>query len=94
MSENNLFQEPAEVTSAAEKKPIHAASLVMGILSLSFSLLIALLGEIFGIIGIVLACKNKKEHRTTAALICSIVGLVVAAINHIWGIILSLAMLA
>jgi hypothetical protein len=85
MSENNLFETR---TNDSDKKPVHTASLVLGILSLVFSLLFALVGEILGIIGIVKASRNRHTYSTTAALVCSIIGLVLAVVNHILGIVL------
>lgn len=43
------------------KKPTHVASLVLGILSIVFALLIAIVGDILGIIGIALACGKAKN---------------------------------
>ena len=83
MDENAIFQENVQETTKTPKKPTHTASLVLGILSLVFALLMALVGEILGIIGIVLAANNRKEYNTKAALICSIVGLVLALANHV-----------
>lgn len=94
MNENNIFEERTEVKNASGKKPVHTASLVLGILSLVFALLIALVGEILGIIGIVQASRKRKNYNTKAALICSIIGLVLAVGNHILGILMTLSMLA
>ena len=94
MTENNIFEERTEVQDASGKKPVHTASLVLGILSLVFALLIALVGEILGIIGIVLASRKRREYNTKAALVCSIIGLVLAAGNQILGIVMMLSMQA
>jgi len=91
VSENSIFDENKAVVSETGKKPVHTASLVLGILSLVFALLIAVAGEVLGIIGIVLARRNRKEKNTKAALVCSIVGLVLSVINHIVGILMFLA---
>lgn len=88
MSENAIFSENKPVTENPGKKPVHTASLVLGILSIVFAPLIALIGDVLGIIGIVLACSKRKEHNTKAALICSIIGLVLAVVNNILGILL------
>lgn len=94
MTENNIFEERTEALDASGKKPIHTASLVLGILSLVFALLIALVGEILGIIGIVLASRKRREYNTKAALVCSIIGLILAIGNHILGILMAMSMLA
>ena len=88
MSENNIFDENKPVVDANGKKPVHTASLVLGILSLVFSLLVALVGDILGIIGIALACKHREKMNTKAALVCSIIGLVLSFVNHILGFLL------
>lgn len=72
----------------AKPKQIHVAALVMGILSIVFSLLFAIVGDILGIIGIVLSIAKKKEYRTTASLVCSIIGLVLSIVNHVAGALL------
>ena len=90
MSENSIFDENKAVVSDPGKKPVHTASLVLGILSLVFALLIALVGEVLGVVGIVLACRNRREKNTKAALVCSIIGLVLSVANHVAGILMML----
>lgn len=91
MSENAVFETG---TNDADRKPTHTTSLVLGILSLVFALLIPLAGEILGIVGITKASHNRQTHSTTAGLVCSIVGLVLAVANHILGIVLQFSALA
>ena len=50
--------------------------------------LFAIVGDILGIIGIVLSIAKKKEYRTTASLVCSIIGLVLSIVNHVAGALL------
>ena len=88
MSENAIFQEKSQSPEESGKKSVHTASLVLGILSIVLGLMVALVGEVLGILGIVFACKNRKEMNTKAALICSIIGLVLSVINHVAGILL------
>ena len=91
MSENAVFEvRPND----ADKKPAHTASLVLGILSMVFAFFIPLAGEILGIVGITKASNNRHTHSTTAGLVCSIVGLVLAVVNHILGIILQFSAMA
>lgn len=94
MNENNIFEERSEETEMSGKKPIHTASLVLGILSIVFGLLFALAGDVLSIIGIVLSVRNRKTHSTTAALICSIIGLVVSIGNHIVAVLMMASVLA
>ena len=68
-----------------EKKPVYTAGLIVGILSIPCGLLIAISGWILGIVWIVINNKHKDENSTTAGLVCSIVGLVLAVINSILG---------
>ena len=68
-----------------EKKPVYTAGLIVGILSIPCGLVIAISGWILGIVGIVINNKHKDENSTTAGLVCSIVGLVLAVINSILG---------
>lgn len=91
MEENQIIapaEEPSvELTNkprAAEPKPIHAAALVMGILSIVFGILFAIVGDVLSIIGIVLSVVNRKKYRTKASLVCSIIGLVLSIANHLF----------
>lgn len=88
MNEANIFQANSPVTNVSPdgKKPSFVPALVLGILSIVLGLLIALVGEILSIIGIIMSVVKRKDHNTKAALICSIVGLVVSVANHIVGI--------
>lgn len=61
MNENEIFAKEPEVVTESGKKPTHVASLVLGILSIVFALLIAIVGDILGIIGIALACGKAKN---------------------------------
>lgn len=94
MNENNIFEERTELTQVPGTKPSHTPSLVVGILSIVFALLIALVGDILGIVGIIMAVCKRKTHNTKTALICSIVGLVLAIANHILSVVLMVAMMA
>ena len=73
-----------------EDKKIHGAGLALGILSIPCGLLIAITGWILGILGIIINSINRKTCKTTAGLVCSIVGLSLSVINSIVGVILTL----
>lgn len=94
VQEGTVYVSPAQAATVytpsaqTEPKQIHVAALVMGILSIVFSLLFAIVGDILGIIGIVLSIAKKKEYRTTASLVCSIIGLVLSIVNHVAGALL------
>ena len=94
VQEGTVYVTPAQAATVytpsaqTEPKQIHVAALVMGILSIVFSLLFAIVGDILGIIGIVLSIAKKKKYRTTASLVCSIIGLVLSIVNHVAGALL------
>lgn len=90
MSENVVFQPRP---SDADKKPTHTTSLVLGILTIVFSLVSPLVSYILGIVGITKASNNRQTHSTTAGLVCCIVGLVLAVANHILSIVLQFSAL-
>lgn len=81
--ENTIFQSPENQTPG--EKPSYTPALVLGILSIVFAVLFALVGDILGIIGIVLAIVKRKEYRTKAGLICSIVGLLLSIMSQLVG---------
>ena len=82
-----IFAASPQPAPGSGEKPKHTASLVLGILSIVFALLFALVGDILAIIGIVLACVKRKDYNTKAGLICSIIGLVLSIVSHIVGAI-------
>ncbi|MCL2108843.1 MAG: DUF4190 domain-containing protein [Oscillospiraceae bacterium] len=71
----------------------HVASLVLSIIGLVFALFLPIITYVCSIIGLVVAIKNRKEYKTTAAIIMCIIGLIVALINSIMGFLMFLAMI-
>lgn len=94
MNENNIFAEPTEEQNVPGKKKGHTPSLVLGILSIVLGLLIALAGDILGIVGIIMSVAKRKDYNTKAALICSIVGLVLSIANHVLAILMMMSIVA
>ncbi len=94
MNENNIFEERTEPMNAPGKKPGHAPSSVVGILSIAFALLIALVGDILGVVGIAMSVNKRKTHNTKVGLICSIVGLVLAIGNHVLSVLMMTSLAA
>lgn len=94
MNENEIFEERAEIVDTPGRKPSHTPSLVMGILSIVFALLIALVGDILGIIGIVMSVSKRKAYNTKTGLICSIIGLVLAIGNHVLSVLMMMSLAA
>ena len=90
-AQNVVAQENAAYVPERQAKPkkIHGLALVMGILSIVFAILFPIAGDVLAIIGIFLSAENKKEYRTTASLLCSIIGLVLAIINHVLGAVMA-----
>lgn len=82
-----------QVVNPVEEKTLYVPALVLGILSIPFGIIFALIGYVLSIVGIVLAVKNKNTYKTTAGLVCSIIGLVITVINSIAGIILAMGIL-
>lgn len=99
--DNTNVQAQAPVNNAAptEKKTdvLAIISLVCGILAIILSCCSAYIGLVPGIAGIVLAIISKKQNGksgiATAGLICSIIGIVIAIIITVLGV-LGLAVLA
>ena len=92
-------QEPEIVETVKNKnegstdtKNTYTAGLVIGILSIVFGVFFALVGDILGIIGIILNATKRKDFNTTAGLVLSIIGLVIAICNNIIGAILAVAL--
>jgi len=72
---------------------IDAASLALSIIGLVFSILLPIVTYPCSIIGLVLAIKRRDKKKTTAALVLSIIGLVIAVINSAVGASLALQMI-
>ncbi|KXT81627.1 DUF4190 domain-containing protein [Streptococcus panodentis] len=66
--------------------------MVLGILSVIFSLLFALIGLVLGIIGLVLASSHQKEANLNynTEKILNIVGIAVSAINMVAGFMMAM----
>lgn len=93
MEENEQNQQTV-VNTQSQKLPTHTGGLVLGILSIVFALLFALVGDVLSIIGIVVNVMKRKEYNTTAGLVMSIIGLCLAIANNILGAILGAALYA
>lgn len=88
MDENNIFQETQaelnrEISEINGQKKMDVVSLVLGIVAIVAAAFIPLVSYICGIIGIVFAIKNRKEKRTTLALILCIVGIIGGAVSNV-----------
>lgn len=94
MNENNVFEERTEEQLVPGKKLGHTPSLVVGILSIVFGLLIALVGDVLGIVGIAMSISKRKDYNTKAGLICGIIGLVLAIGNHVLSVLMMLSLAA
>ena len=69
------------------------SSLVLGILSIIFSLLFALIGLILWIVVLVLSSSHQKESQMDykTEKILNIIGIVISVINMIAGVMLTLS---
>ena len=81
-STNAMFEERPVMPKVVSRLPMYVPAFVLGIISIVFSMFIALVGDICGIIGISLAVSRRWEYNVTAGLICSIVGLVLPILSH------------
>ncbi|MBE7057689.1 MAG: hypothetical protein E7387_01120 [Ruminococcaceae bacterium] len=94
MEENNIFQEPKEITvEEGGKKPLDTTALVLGIVAIAAALFIPLISYACGIIGLIFSIKHRKEKRTKAALILCIIGLICGLASHVYSMIVILGTL-
>lgn len=75
----------------ASQLPMHTPSLVLGILSICFALLIPLVSYVCSIIGLSLTSGMKDAYRIKPGKICCIVGFIIALISHFLAFLLSYA---
>ena len=68
-----------------QPRPLHVSSLVLSIIGLVFSILLPIVTYPCSIVGLVKAVKNRTTHKTTAAFVMCIIGLVVAIANSAIG---------
>ena len=86
MENNQIPYQPAPVPTPPAKNGLATASLILGILSIFFGLVIgwlfvpAIIGLFLGIAGLVLAVAGKSKGNTTAGLVTSIIGLLLSLI--------------
>ena len=75
---------PTIPSEGAEIK-LHVPSLVLSIVGLVFSLLLPIITFVCSIVGLVMANNNRETHKTKAAYIMCIIGLIIAVINSAFG---------
>ena len=71
-----------------EEKKIHVPSLVLMVVGLVFSLLSPIVTYVCSIISLVMSIKKRKENKTTYAIVLNIVALLIAVVNHIYGVMI------
>lgn len=92
-TEMKVIQTTTNTTEqTTNSKDTYTAGLVIGILSIVFSVFFALAGNILGVIGIILNSIKYKNYKTTAGLILSIIGFIISFFNIILGIIMIIFM--
>jgi len=64
----------------AAELPLHVPSLIIGILALVFAIFTGFVGLILGIVGVVIAKKNKHAYKTSVGFGLSLAGLIIGAI--------------
>jgi uncharacterized paraquat-inducible protein A len=75
-------------TPAPQEKRLYVPALVLSIIGLPFALLLPIVTYPCSTIALVFSITKRATHKTTASLVMSIIGLVVALINSIAGVIL------
>jgi len=76
---------PGYTGQPTQPRPLHVSSLVLSIIGLVFSILLPIVTYPCSIVGLVKAVKNRATHKTTAAFVMCIIGLVVAIANSAIG---------
>lgn len=87
MAEPADYRQPSGVAVPVSVKPGGAASLVCGILAAALGFFIPIAGLVLGIIAIVQAKKWPGSGKAKAGRICGIIGIVLAALSFILGIV-------
>ena len=73
-------------------KKVCKASLVLGIVGLVFSLFAPAVTYSCSVTGLALGVKKKDTHKCSAAIALNIVALVIAAINSVCAVVMTLKM--
>lgn len=87
MAEPADYRQPSGVAVPVSVKPGGTASLVCGILAAALGFFIPIAGLVLGIIAIVQAKKWPGSGKAKAGRICGIIGIVLAALSFILGIV-------
>ena len=86
-----MVQEESAPTTAQDKNDnTSIVAIILGALGIIFAWLLAIVGHVLSILGIVLALKAPKSTTKNVALIVSIIGEVCAIISSVSGVIISL----
>ncbi len=74
MSDNKIFHD--EQPEGKPKKPFYFPSLILGLAAIACTFLnIASVGQVFGLIGVVLGLRRREEYFVIPSLIVSALGL-------------------
>lgn len=83
METNAIFNEKIEEKVEDGKKKSYTLALTLGIISIPLGLIIALAGDVLGIIAIVMSIVKRKDYNMIPSLVCGVLGLVVGIANSI-----------
>ena len=85
LEDNSTVREKHARVSDEVEKQTNIAGLVLGILSIPFAFIFALVGWILSITGLVINVVKRKENKTTAGTILCIIGLLCSLVSSILG---------
>ncbi len=75
-----------------DKKKVCKSSLVLGIVGLVFSLFVPAVTYPCSVTGLVMGIKKKNTHKCSASIALNIVALVIAVINSVAAIVMTIKM--
>jgi len=83
-SMDNTILEVSMLKDKSKYKP----ALIISILSIISALLIALVGDILAVVGIIISILKRNDYNTKLSLVLSVIGLILAIANHVLGIMI------
>ena len=81
---DNTILEVSTLKDKSKYKP----ALIISILSIISALLIALVGDILAVVGIIFSILKRNDYDTKLSLVLSVIGLILAIVNHVLGVMI------
>ena len=82
MDENKIFEDQSEVAPPDGKKPFDTVSMALGMAAVIAAALVPLISYVCGVVGLVMAVRDREKKRTTVGIILCSIGLLLGVVSN------------